>query len=324
MDETQHSQGATINMTKRHLQSVSAWVLFSVAMFFSCGGWAFNEPPINLSATTFLDGGAPQGLYYLNYGIFSEGKTAIDNNGKEIPGKAKVNALVNLHQFYYVSKLKFLGASVALDVAVPLAAVTMKGQLPGPSGFIPLAGNTAGLGDFLIGPALQWDGHTFLGKPVFHRIESDWTFPTGKYDKGQMGNPGANLLTVDSYYSFVWFFHPKWETSWRLWYAFNGENKDDPRGALKPGQLFHVNYAASYALSQQWRVGAAGYYLKQTTDDRIGGIKVMNSRERAIGFGPGIAYLGQGYAAFLSHPVEFGVRNRFKGSRTTLQIIHKF
>lgn len=305
---------------RKPVGSMKSWALLLLLGSLSSVVNAYNQPPVNLSATTFMDGGAPQGFYYLNYAVLTEGRQAMDKNGDVISGDGRVNALVNLHQFYYVSKIKILGASLALDVAMPVAAVTMRGQL----GLLPLSANTAGLGDLIVGPALHWDGKTFLGKPVFHRIESDWTFPTGKYDKNKLANPGSNLLTVDSYYSFVWFFHPRWETSWRLWYAIHNENDEHFFGKVKPGQLFHANYAASYALTPKWRIGGAGYYLQQTTEDVINGVKSTGSKERGYAFGPGLVYMGQGLAIFLSHPIEFGVKNRFKGSRTTLQMIHKF
>jgi len=37
-----------------------------------------------------------------------------------------------------------------------------------------------------------------------------------------------------------------------------------------------------------------------------------------------LAYQGPGLTAMLSHPIEFWGQNRFVGSRTTLQLIHRF
>ncbi|MEK7787592.1 MAG: hypothetical protein AAB658_19480, partial [Chloroflexota bacterium] len=62
---------------------------------------AFNQPPANLSATTFMDGVAPSGLYYVNYTLFTDGRRAVDKNGNTISGGAKVDALTQLHQLYY-------------------------------------------------------------------------------------------------------------------------------------------------------------------------------------------------------------------------------
>ncbi len=282
--------------------------------------WGFQQPPLNLSATTFLDGGAPRGLYYLNYSIFVDGNKAVNGNGDVIPGGARVNVLTQMSQLYYHSSLQVLGGDAAFMVAVPLVAITAKGDL----GPIPLVSDTAGLGDFVFGPALHWDGQTLFGKPVFYRAELTITLPTGRYSKDGKIDAGSNLTTFDPYASVVWFFHPKWETSWRFFYTVHSENGDHPLGAVKPGQAAHLNYAVSREIFPKWRLGVAGYYLQQTTEDKINGVKVPDSKERVASAGPGFVYMGQGLTAMFSYPMEFSVQNRFKGSRATLQLIHKF
>jgi hypothetical protein len=291
---------------------------FVLLAALSSPSWGFNEPPANLSATTFLDGGAPPGLYYINYSIFSDGGKAVDKNGNAIPGGAQVNSFSQLHQLYYLTNYSVLGGELGFDVLLPIVAVTAEGTF---YGAFPVTANTAGLGDLLAGPALQWDKGTLLGRPVFQRVESDVTMPTGKYDPTKLANPGSNLWNVDSYYSFVWLFADKWETSERFWYGFNSEN---PATGIKPGQRAYVDYAVSREVLPKFRVGAAGYVFRQTTDDKIFGVRQPDSRERVVALGPGVVYQGQGLTFMLSHPIEFLGENRFVGSRTTLQLIYKF
>jgi hypothetical protein len=299
-------------------RSVRGWLISGLILAaFACPSHAFNQPPVNLSATTFLDGGAPPGIYYLNYVLFVEGRKAKDSEGNVIPGGAEANVLVQLNQLYLLSPYKLLGGNVGLDIVVPVVAPTVKGGI----GPFPLTANTAGMGDWVIAPALQWDGKSLFGGPLFQRVEFLVTLPTGKYDKNKLVNPGSNLLTLEPYYSFVWLFHPKWETSWRLFYALHGENDDTK---TRPGRLFHANWAVSRQVSPRLRLGAAGYGLQQTTEDEVNGVKARNSKERAFAAGPGLFYTSQGLMLALSHPVEFGVRNRFQGRRTTLQFIHRF
>ena len=265
-----------------------------------------------------MDGGAPPGFYYLNYTVFVDGRKAVDKDGNTIPGGAKVDALSQLHQFYWLTDLTVLGGKLGIDLLLPVVAVTAQGTF---YNAFPVTANTAGIGDFLFGPALQWDKGTLLGRPVFQRLESDVTTPTGKYDKTLAANPSAHLWTVDSYYSFVWFFADKWETSLRLWYAFHTENPDTK---IMPGQRSHVNYAVSRQVSPALRLGAAGYVYRQVTDDKLAGVRQADSRERVFAIGPGVVYQSQGLTAMLSHPIEFWAQNRFVGSRTTLMLIHKF
>jgi len=290
-------------------------------VFLSREVFAFNQPPVNLSITTFLDAGAPPGLSYVNYSIFTEGREAVDNNGDVIPGNAHANVLALAHQFVYISNAKLLGANLSMDVILTVSAATVKGSL----GPMPIQANTAGLGDMIVGPTLVWNGKMLLGSPVFHRLELQTTLPTGKYDKNAGVNPGFNLTTFNPYYSFVWMFRQKWETSWRFYYAMHSTNDDSPFGKVKPGNAFHANYAVSRELLPFLRLGVAGYYFQQLSEDKINGVTATNSKERVMAVGPGLVLFSPGGNLFaLSHPVEFGVKNRFKGSRTTLQIISKF
>ncbi|MDD5656201.1 MAG: transporter, partial [Elusimicrobia bacterium] len=64
--------------------------------------------------------------------------------------------------------------------------------------------------------------------------------------------------------------------------------------------------------------------LQQLADDKVGGVVQARSRERAFALGPVLAYAGPGLAAALTYQREFGVRNRFAGAQTTLQLIHHF
>lgn len=279
--------------------------------------FAFNQPPLNLSATTFLDGGAPPGHYYLNYTIFTEGQS-VDKDGKKIPGDAHVNVIAQLHQYYFLSNKQVLGGNFGIDLIMPLVSPSAKGSF---YGVVPVTANTAGLGDLVVGPAIQWDKGTLMGKPLFQRFEFCVTFPTGKYDKNKSVSPGSNLTTINPYYSFVWMFHPRWDASLRLWYAHHSENDETK---VKPGQAIHFNYAFSRQMTPKLRLGVAGYILQQISEDEVNGVKQTDSKERVMAMGPGFVYMGKGLTVFLSHPIEFGVRNRFKGSRTTLQLIHRF
>jgi hypothetical protein len=279
---------------------------------------AFNENAVNLGSTSFLDGGPVKpGTYLVEYGVLVNGFRARDKDGNQIPGGAAIAVSGLTTQVVHVTPWKILGANFGLDAVLPIVTPSAKGSL----GPVPVTANTGGLGDLIVGPLLQWNETTLFGRPFMQRIESDVCMPTGKYDPNFAVNPGVNFWTVDSYYAFSWFFAHGWETSWRFWYAFNGEN-----GAthVKAGQLAHVNFAMSREVLPQLRLGVSGYALRQTTDDKLDGARVPDSRERAFALGPGLVYQNPAFLLVLSNPIEFGVQNRFAGTRTVLQLIHKF
>jgi len=72
------------------------------------------------------------------------------------------------------------------------------------------------------------------------------------------------------------------------------------------------------------RLGVNGYYLQQTTPDRVGGAAQPGSEERVFAVGPGLLFGSPAFTLMLSHPIESSVRNRFRGSRTNLELVLKF
>ncbi len=279
---------------------------------------AFNEPPVNLSLTSVLDGGPVMpGLYLVEYAVAVHQDQASDKDGNVIPGGAKVDSVTNTHQLVYISDQKIGGANLGVDFVQSVIGITSQGTI----GSFPITSNLAGLGDFVFGPILQWNQGTLGGAPFVQRVEFDVTMPTGRYDKSFAANPGSNMWVFEPYYGFTWFFAPGWETSWRLIYTASTKNPDTQ---IKPGALLHANYAFSYGVTQKWRIGAAGYALQQLGDDQSAGADSPDSKERAIALGPAIGYAMPGLGVFLNHPFEFGTRNRLRSARTTLQLIIKF
>ena len=89
---------------------------------------------------------------------------------------------------------------------------------------------------------------------------------------------------------------------------------------MQPGQAFHINYATSYELFKNVRLGFNGYWLQQLTNHEINGVGVPNSKERTVGLGPGIQFGGGTIWFRLNGYVETDVRNRPSGVRVTFRI----
>ena len=62
---------------------------------------------------------------------------------------------------------------------------------------------------------------------------------------------------------------------------------------MQAGQAIHANFATDYAITEQFRLGLNGYWLKQITDTEVDGEKVKGRREQvwAIGRGRCIVFL---------------------------------
>jgi len=116
----------------------------------------------------------------------------------------------------------------------------------------------------------------------------------------------------------------KIEFSARLHHLWNSTNNDPfvelGIRSMQPGHAFHVNYATTFELWKNVRLGLNGYWLQQLTDHHINGSDVRNARERTIGLGPGIQ-LGGGTISFrLNGYIETDVHNRPSGIKVTFRI----
>jgi hypothetical protein len=136
-------------------------------------------------------------------------------------------------------------------------------------------------------------------------------------------NIGNHFVVIDPYYA-VTYESKKIEFSARVHYLWNSANNDPFAGfgirTMQPGQAFHLNYATSYEVRKNVRLGFNGYWLQQTTDHRINDIAVSDSKERTVGLGPGVQLGGQGIWFRLNGYLEADVRNRPSGVKVTLRI----
>ena len=273
-------------------------------------------PTVNLGDTNFEDGfGAPGWLLEEFPGGYTAGELK-DSRGKTVPGSSRVTTYSTTSHAAFASNKRLLGGWLAGEALLPLVDLDVQ-----------LASGTRsrvrGVGDLTLGFGLQWAPKK-IGNGVFvHRAVIDVGVPTGKYSDSRPVNLGNHFVVVDPYYAFT-YERKQVELSVRLHYLWNSTNNDPFVGfgikSMQPGQAFHVNYATSYEVFKNVRLGFNGYWLQQLTDHRINNVDVPYSRERTVGLGPGLQLGGRDIWFRLNGYLERDVRNRPSGVKVTFRI----
>jgi anthranilate 1,2-dioxygenase (deaminating, decarboxylating) large subunit len=216
----------------------------------------------------------------------------------------------------YISRQRVFGGWLAGEVLEPLVDLDVL-LASGASSRV------SGLADTTVGVGLQWAPKKTRSGVFVHRVVLDLTVPTGKYNDKRSVNIGNHFVFVNPYYAIT-YEHKRLEYSARFHYLWNSTNNDPFVGFgirnMQPGQAFHVNYATSYELWKNVRLGFNGYWLQQLTDDQINGGDVSNSRERTVGLGPGIQLSGREIWFRLNGYIETDVRNRPSGVKVTMRV----
>lgn len=275
-------------------------------------------PPVNLGETSFQDGIAFPGWLVEQTFIYYDANSFTDSNGKDIPGSNRFVAMSAVTHVAWISSYRLLGGFYGAEVLVPLAHLDFDTDF-GPNG------RESGVGDLIVGPFfIQWSDSKLFGMPYFHRFNIDFVLPTGEYRKSSPVNVGSNIYTFNPYYAFTLIPTERLEISARLHYLWCSENNDPFVGLgaddTQPGQAAHVNFAASYEILKDLRLGINGYYLQQLTDDQVDGEDQARSKERVLGVGPGLKFTYERLSLYLNTYYETAAENRPEGFRGIFRV----
>jgi hypothetical protein len=180
--------------------------------------------------------------------------------------------------------------------------------------------SATGIGDIAFS-VFVWEAPTLLlfGRQLFQRLDLDVVAPTGKYAGSALVSIGSNVWSVNPYYAFTWLATDRIETSWRIHYLWNSTNNAPAppyeATSIQPGQAIHFNAAASIAVVRAFRVGVAGYFLRQITDSRANDRAVAGSQEQVAGVGPGFVASSGALQFGMNAYSEFAAQNRPRGTR---------
>lgn len=281
-------------------------------------------PPANLSLTGILDGTpAGPGLYGFEYAQFYHAGSLRDGEGHK-SADISLNSLLLLQHLAIITKKKVLDGNIGFEVLLPVVFFNSAGRVgtTAEGQAINLTHNDKVVGDLNVGPVLQWFDKRLFGRVLFHRTEVVFTLPTGAYDPQYLITPGTNYATVTPLYVFTYFFTPKFSTSQRHSYTYSFKNSDNSQ---KSGQSYSGNYSLEYHLMGELRVGAVGYYLTQTTGDRLRGDKYgFNTKELVLALGPSVLWVSKkGLVIEAKYMTETEAENRARGSRSLLRLTYR-
>lgn len=280
-------------------------------------------PPVDLGATSFLDGVGGPGLFVQEIVEPFHATRFNGPAGQRLPGNNSVDAFAAITEVAYTTHYRFLGAYYGGEILLPLAHADVETDLG-------VRGTQTGTGDLIFSPfLLQWPEHKLFGKSFFQRLHVvELIVPTGRYSPNASVNIGSNLVSVSPQYAFTLFLTPKLDTTWRLHYLWNSRNTDpNPvynASSIQPGQAVHFNASISYKLQSRLRVGVAGYYLKEISDPKIDSRSISDSREQVGAIGPGLWVATRPFEIYAHAFFETGAENRPQGLRFVVRIAKVF
>ncbi|RJS02866.1 transporter [Xanthomonas sp. CFBP 7698] len=289
---------------------------------------------LNTGGTSFLDGftRTTPGWAVVTYLRQTSLDAVKDAQGDDVPvfANPRIDSTLLLTQIAYVTPYKLFGGALGINTLIPL--INLDASF-GRNSIATLRDNGAGVGDLTFGPYLQMLPVMRDGRPVFsQRFEIDAVAPVGKFDRDRDLNQGAGYWSLVPNYAFTVLPTPNWEISARLNYVYNFRSERRPN--LPDGFDFRngqagdagwINFATSWEVAPDVRLGVNAYYLTQFRDNRTNGQRVPDSRQRIFYAGPGGAWrLDASNMLFANLYLPVEVRNAASGNNLNLQYVHVF
>ncbi|HXD46697.1 MAG TPA: transporter [Pseudolabrys sp.] len=219
---------------------------------------------------------------------------------------------------------EFLGARYAFAVRGAWSSLSADQTLapPAPRPAVARDGRLDAFNDAVISPLiLGWQAgnlHWVFSVPV--------RLPVGAYDKNRVVNAGRNVYALMPEVS-VTYLDPKsgWEVSGTALYAMSSNNTDTN---YKSGNIVHIDAAAGKMLTPRFKLGVAGYYAQQISDDSGAGAIYGARRLRILGVGPvaSFSFVANGVPMTLvaKYYREFDAQNTTQGDAGMLSLRTRF
>jgi hypothetical protein len=301
---------------------------FVLALWSSGAAQATNlaMPGVNLGATSFEDGGGGVGTLLQWSASRFDATRNYDAQGDRIHARYDKSVWIQRLHYAYTSRIPLMGGYFGGEVIVPLMDINLR------SG--PVHGHSQGVANPNMGPYVQWLDKRLFGRRFDSRLSLIVALPWGNYRPDATLNLGTRYTSFNPYYAFTWQPDRRWEISGRLMYLWNGISHDAearisaqhgaPVHSIQPGQAFHYNLSASYALTPRWRLGVGMYQLQQISADRINGKAQARSHERLFGLGPGAQWRKGQHRLIGNIYFEGLAENRAAGTQAVMRYLYVF
>lgn len=289
-------------------------------------------------AEAFMAGAVPPpGNYFLDYAYYYSADTMKDDNGDAIGAFDDVSILANVFRYLWVSDTEILGANLAMHAFLPILDVDLSFNAPVGPGAKNSYSDTS-VPYVIVNPfILAW--HLMEGKLHIVATPADIYIPTGQ-DDGNLATVGKNFWTFEPIVGIT-YLAGGWELSGKFMYDFNTSQDDyatiyGVEVDRDPGQEFHFDYSASYAIQPNLRIGVNGYFYTQVTDDEY---KLDNTipapvqallredegkHSQVFAVGPGIWYNHKNMFFSLRNQWEMAAKNKSEGYNVWAKFTYAF
>jgi len=253
----------------------------------------------------------PPGVYVRDYNWFYYSDRLNDSDGNEITAAdAKAFVYANVPRVLWITDQKLLGGYLGLDALLPLKYTSLKANTPGG----PFDEETFGIGDLFAEATLSWH----MDQADFSAAYGVWA-PTGDFSETNPTRAGSGFWTHMFTAGMTWYMdkEKKWALSGLSRYEINQEQEDTD---ITPGQVYTLEWGASYGVSKTVDVGVVGYWQIQTTKDC--GTDASDETDEVIGIGPEISAVcpKTGIIFSLRYVYEVMAENRLQGHTVCLTL----
>jgi hypothetical protein len=283
---------------------------------------AFNSSSFNGTADFYAGAAPPPGFHLIDYNVFLDIRK-VENKGQGLTdGKGSLTAVA--FRPIYVSEKGLFGGNLLLHSIIPLLTVEADVKAQTPGGPITVQGHDGGLGDIYFGVGMAW--HT----PTWHWLTAlDVITPTGNFDSNKPINAGNNAYIIEPVVAVSGLFANGMEVSAKFMYSYHTENDDfvEAGTGLKGYQTdrpIHMDYLVSYALTKDLKLGVTGWVWQGLEDDKIGGHKRADTKDREFSMGPAARYQSGKFAILGKYVVPISAENRIEANQLWIDLVYSF